>query len=88
MPSRCLSAPPARLKSVSVRHAVEVDYFLVVNASWLIFGTEFLFSLFKYIFVFHLLLDPGPVPDMKLLKEMIQLHNNFELQLLTNELSR
>ncbi len=41
LPSRCLSAPPARLKPVSVRHAVEVDYSLAVNASWLIFGSEF-----------------------------------------------
>ncbi len=59
LPSRCLSAPPARLKSVSVRHAVEVNYFLAVYATWLILGTEFLFSLFEYIFVFHLLLDPS-----------------------------
>ncbi len=63
LPSRCLSTPPARLKPVSVRHAVEVNFSPSVNASWLIFGTEFLFSLYKYIFVFHLLLDSGLVPD-------------------------
>ncbi len=42
LPSRRLSAPPARLKPVSVRHAVEVNFSPSVNASWLIFGTEFL----------------------------------------------
>ncbi len=34
--------PPARLKPISVRHAVEVNFSPSVNASWLIFGTEFL----------------------------------------------
>ncbi len=59
LPSHCLSAPLARLKRVSVRHAEEVDNFLAINASWQIFGTEFLFSLYKCILVFHLLLDSG-----------------------------
>ncbi len=53
LPSRCLSAPPARLKPVSVRW---------MPAGWFL-GLSFCFRCINTFLFCHLLLDSGLVPD-------------------------